>query len=478
MAAEEKARYDSLIQTNIESYRNLLEFLQTSEHVLFSARNEIKRTIQYLKSNERYAPIFPLCTALSIQLEAVDKEIADEVPADMKFLGRGAYGCVVEPALPNRIDKTWETHPGDVTKLFVNKYSANSAIEKAEIVYNTFGDSEQRMIPYTQVYSSSNLPANIQAQCSIPPDTNLYGARMPNLGVSLFSIDDYAQKIRAMPFTVIIRQVLKLFSQVKIIHDRGYIHGDIRTPNVMINPDTGIMTLIDFDLFQEKAQFFINYDAYLGYYNTPPESLLNENLKSFLSGNPLQAAEDPVKLRDYVKFNAGSLFNTFSGRQYTEQMVHLANTSNIEIFRHIQSINEYQDSMFESFDCYGLGLSLLDFFVGAYGYNGTEKQMYLTLKDSITNGGSRYRSHELKAVIHAQYRIIAQVLVPAISLLISDRITITHALEKIEEIYEEFKAGYAQPSRSARTTPNSARTSPNGGKRKTRKQRFSTSSNY
>ena len=109
------------------------------------------------------------------------------------------------------------------------------------------------------------------------PDKNtIYGIRMPYKGES---IDEHIQNnffvdIRKLPIYIIVGQLCKLLRQLLSLLDNGYIHGDIRCTNVLLNDDTGIFTIIDFDWFYPISDFVNKYKDYFGYYNNPPETLL------------------------------------------------------------------------------------------------------------------------------------------------------------------------------------------------------------
>ena len=65
--------------------------------------------------------------------------------------------------------------------------------------------------------------------------------------------------IRTVNINTLLRECYKLMIQIDNMRRKGYCHADIRLDNVLIDPDTGVMTLIDFDLFET---FEVTYKKY------------------------------------------------------------------------------------------------------------------------------------------------------------------------------------------------------------------------
>jgi serine/threonine protein kinase len=96
---------------------------------------------------------------------------------------------------------------------------------------------------------------------------------MPHKGYSIRDIGkDPAMlaKIIALPLEVKVREIYKLMNILKALGDAGYVHGDLREPNILINPDTGTMNMIDFDLLKPTSVFGATFPS--PYYHIPPEA--------------------------------------------------------------------------------------------------------------------------------------------------------------------------------------------------------------
>ena len=156
-----------------------------------------------------------------------------EMAAPFEVMGQGSYGCVVKPALTNVVDGSPKNYPGNVSKIFYDEEAAKEALVKANFWYRTFGEKEHKMSDYVQKYSYATLPGEIKAKCAgLGSDRPIYVTRMPNLGVSINELarhPDLIAQIRRVPFERILQQIDKLFNQIKVIYEKGYVHGDIRS---------------------------------------------------------------------------------------------------------------------------------------------------------------------------------------------------------------------------------------------------------
>lgn len=202
-------------------------------------------------------------------------------------VGKGTYGFILKPALSNRrLNGSVEEYPNEVTKAYFNQKSLNGAIKTGAKIYSLTGNEGHKLIPYKQPYRASNMPASITAKLKTKDFgktdiAKIYGrssmpiAHMKNLGIDMIHtrLTAHVAALRKIPIGLLLEQVLKVLNQVKIFIDNKFIHGDIRPANMMINPDTGIITIIDFDLFEEIPDFMKNNVAF---YNRPPENYIHD----------------------------------------------------------------------------------------------------------------------------------------------------------------------------------------------------------
>lgn len=239
-------------------------------------------------------------------------------------VGKGTYGFILKPALSNRrLNGSVEEYPDEVTKAYFNQNSLNGAIKTGTKIYSLTGNEGHKLIPYKQPYRVSNMPASIITKLKTEDFgktdiAKIYGrssmpiAHMKNLGIDMkyTSLTAHVAALRKIPTGLLLEQVLKVMKQVKIFIDNKFIHGDIRPANMMINPDTGIITIIDFDLFEEIPEFMKNNVAF---YNRPPENYIHDFFRDPYSLTVFENIEKVKYIKsinDLVKYVDNSIPST------------------------------------------------------------------------------------------------------------------------------------------------------------------------
>lgn len=239
---------------------------------------------------------------------------ATAIEPDYRVLGAGGFGAVFSPALPNENGTgTLREYPGNVTKLFFKKDAFNSVQRTLTNLPRLLGYNDgHRAVPYRKSYRISNLPAPIRRtlrSSSIKNTDPLYLLRMPHLGVDLSKINDptILTSLRSLPLGVLLTQFKKLFRQIARIASRNYSHCDVRSLNIMIQPTTGVMTLVDFDWLKPVEELYRTYS--FGYYSNPPESLfIMERFQPDLKTNEeierwLIDSRKASRVRSYIQSN-------------------------------------------------------------------------------------------------------------------------------------------------------------------------------
>lgn len=265
------------------------------------------------------------------------------------LLGKGTYGAVFSPALPNRVDDKNVAYPNNVTKLFHDKYDYNAMMERMNTVRSIMGENVGH--PYARNYKKSNLrnvaPRIYKELKDRDNNENVHLMRMPYLGYDARYIDEYGYDF---PKRTLLEQISKLIHQTKTIASHNYIHGDIRAPNLMIHPDTGVVTIIDYDWFMSFDQFLESYSGF-GYHSNPPEWLIKH----------------PSKFNDYVKDNLETfpyLLKDVTTEQLGEQIIN-ANKDNETYIKTPESYFKSPKSLI-TFDNYCLALTLLNILAYLY----------------------------------------------------------------------------------------------------------------
>lgn len=377
----------------------------------------------------------------------------------LTFLGKGSYGCAIKPALPNMNNSgQWVQYPDNITKVFFDEKQGKNAVEKQKKIKNILQDDLHRINTYkVNNYTIGNIDPIVRNQCfgSDPRKypQKLFTVRLPDLGKDMVHRSEpLLKKYRDINIKIIIEQMNKLIHQVKSYFDAGYIHGDLRETNIMINPENGQMALIDFDWFDQDKEFFRKYYSHLGFYNNPPETLMMPIL--ILAYNQAKYPENLINI--FSTFVNNELLNPsskitkyflaqnrmkFRGEHYINDMFNGDKLVSIFYYAILKLrsfyVSEIGDTvvtedqktflkwafikMIEStFDGFGLGFTLLEFVSNVYGrvmfYPNLESNRKIRIdhleKERLTNGGKKYTHDEIVLLSDALYTYIHNVLHP------------------------------------------------------------------
>ena len=199
------------------------------------------------------------------------------------FLGEGTYGTIIQPALPNMNKSGMYSYPNNVTKFYKGEPNVsqsdnfrNTVVRRMHLTENRNQNTIHRysMYPYHHAYSKENIRSSEALKRRFPDMDKPHMLRLPNLGYSFLDIvntKDLVQKAINISYKIICQQMLDCMNVVKAIRMDRKIHGDIRETNVMLQPDTGVMTIIDFDFFYPDSDFLGKYSQF--FYPHPPECL-------------------------------------------------------------------------------------------------------------------------------------------------------------------------------------------------------------
>ena len=214
-------------------------------------------------------------------------------PLDRMNPPAGAYGLV----LPYPLVNERQEYPTHATKIFFRKHDYNSILKKQKRISNIFqGDRNYLVHPFdTPVSMATVRQANRVAvtqkikgsdketydnvgTTSFPNGHPLHAVHMPHLGVDMAHVKDNLELLRAIPVHNMLTHMYELLEKISLLWDdrdkeKQFIHGDVRPPNIMIQPDTGKMTLIDFDWLHPVNNFKRLYPFDVSP-NIPPELLM------------------------------------------------------------------------------------------------------------------------------------------------------------------------------------------------------------
>jgi len=177
----------------------------------------------------------------------------------------GAAGCVVNPALPNGTRE----FPDQVTKIYFDRPTMTSekAASRAVAVNEKVGKMgfERSVFPYKTKLKMENIPPKTNSDCMLGArvaGTTVGVTRSPDLGIDFYQLfdiftnsqspgqeeaKDKMERVRAIPFETIMKGIGEMLKALVILDTHKKIHKDVRLENMMFDPTTGIIKLIDFD---------------------------------------------------------------------------------------------------------------------------------------------------------------------------------------------------------------------------------------
>ena len=383
------------------------------------------------------------------------------IPPNLDYVAKGSYGCVIKPALPNRANNSepWTQYSKSVTKLFFDKSNMKKASKNSKQIYNLLGHNKgHKTYKYKHKYRSSNIPNNVRTRCNkIGRNVPLYMLRMNNLGTDFWGLDkdDKYKKYRSIPLATILEQILKVMKQIQILVNNGLIHGDVRETNIMIHPETGVITLIDFDLLYPSDIFYDK--VHLGFYCHPPETLLYKKFKEFLNASPIEidtllnSGEIDSQLEKYVKRHTRFRFTApdYLDRSATKSDIKDAMKDSIFYFTTRLDVDDskadlqkqLRAALLPSYDGYGFAFTMLEFLGFVYPTTTIRVQQArfdASLAGRISNQGTPYTAAQITAIRETIHKLVFEVLEPMADLRIRRRMDIHTAVERTQAIRKDF----------------------------------------
>ena len=460
------------IPAKIEKSRDLFTYLLTTSEVL---KNALLRKALWLKSYEfeTYPELIDVCQELQEKLltygPAEPRPLGKApVSPNLRYIAKGSYGCAIGPALPNIVSGSWKTYPSNVTKLFYDKHNYDKLLAKQPMIHNVFGKINDYTIhPYIHKFTYRNIPSKVRANCDIGSQ-DLHIVRMPHLGTSVHDTTKDSAKYRpilkAIPIPTLLNEIMKLFGNVKTLRDKNLIHGDIRETNLMIDPNTGKLTIIDFDWLLPKDTFLAEYGGF-GFYNNPPEALMVDRIANLerigFDGVFFNELNSDGEAQEYIKHSNRYKYRDDLGLRINASTIAIANMKNLKYIPDLIKL-EYannttidialketvlKQNMIKTFDSYGLGITLAAL-------------LYVVYPEEFTA--------ESNKTIHS---LIHTIIKPMIALEMKDRMGIEEAIGKMETLQASL-AGASEAAEGGGNRIRKKTRSANRRKlRKTRKNR-------
>ena len=501
----------------------LFKVLLDSKHVL--KQNEFRKVVKN-KIIELYGSIHhdrwvseflpvitPLCkkigvldgrpfTAEACGLPESESESDTESDSEPKNLGAGGFGMVFSPALTNTNENV-RPKKGKVTKVFYRRSDLADVLETEKLLSRIMGpDPGHRISPYKTQKRGRNLTkkqrnvlgTHVNSDASVNSAGNtrtktvkgryrkgrrIHVVRMPYLGVDLTKISKVYKDLRKIPVWIIFGQIVKMLTQVNNIEKNKYVHGDIRSTNIMVEPSTGTFTIIDFDWFKPATEFIDEYS--FGFYNNPPEFLLYSSLEDI--AEELKTRASVKDITDHMPREARYIEGMNIDFKYLTSAKHILGQANRDNITYLAANGMLNNAGFlrqlSQFDAFGLAHSLIELFSVMYPTSInpaiSEPSIKGALSTRITNGDAPYTDAELGACTHAIVSLVRNVLMPLGDFKIENRISINEGLERAKAIEAELATAvgvpvfvFAPASDSSASVSSSA--SAKGGMRKSKQR--------
>lgn len=395
-------------------------------------------------------------------------------------LGKGAYGAVFSPPLNNQENAGPVHHSSNawVSKIFYEKKNMNKAIQEANrvsaIMDNT---SSYRIYPHT-ARRARNLNRTLRNNVLNHAMNNneVHAVRMPRLGVSIFDIDNnriHLTRFRDTDFGVILTQLRKCMAQLARLQEQRYIHGDVRETNIMFHPQTGAITIIDFDWLYPYEQFLEEYANAFGFYSNPPEVLLpfaserkraRESEENWMENASEAWARQSYERFEYLYRNGLNLSQSDAILMVTEPI-----PDNLAALHRAGAGPDALLSVsFPSFDSFGFARAIANLFTLAYpGFMAsppatTRTPLIHSLQQRISRHGVPYTEVELP-IIADTLQVLNVLFQDMIQITVTNRIDAREAYQRMSEIVEKYEN---KMSASSSSSP-----SKGGRRRRTRRRR-------
>lgn len=372
-------------------------------------------------------------------------------PPTYEVLGSGTYGCIVEPALKNVGEES--VKPGYVSKVFFNsvnakgnKIQSKNVARKAITNNSRLGTYKILNDPYTRTFKAENADMAQIAKlngnpCRIQPtNANIGVIRMPNLGVDIYRVyDAFVNKsnpdllhvIQGLPLLDLLEKGVKpVFETIQALRRNGRLHMDIKMENIMVQPYTGEMRIIDYDLEgpDENIRRLKLGDEHL--VNYPPESILWR--KGTVTDESYDAWFNQMRTIDEIFVVDGRPLEYATLQGIIADIVSTPEDNKKILEEYLKGGDKKTMYSVDTLDSYCTAVSLLIFFCV---YLNCDKNWptYSTYLNPLLGG----------------------ILTPMMMFKIEDRISIDVAIARVNALLRAMKAAEAAAAAAGLTTPKS-----------------------
>ena len=192
---------------------------------------------------------------------------------DPKYVNNGTYGCVMRPGVPCKRGRPNDS--GTISKLFADKVSAAEEIILHNKIVNKIdpeGAFTIKLVDYCQIANPS-FRLHELGKCGNFSDKELQQHQFYQI-IYEYGGYDLDACTRKFKFEDLFRAMHRIFKGLITMEKHGYIHVDIKPPNIVYNPETQKMALIDFGMAMKSSELYVPENDYIfdhPYPYYPPE---------------------------------------------------------------------------------------------------------------------------------------------------------------------------------------------------------------
>jgi serine/threonine protein kinase len=333
-----------------------------------------------------------------------------------------------------------------------NKISSKHVAKKAINNNSRLGTYKILNDPYTRKFKANNADIEQIAKTNGNPcrikegNTNIGVIRMPNLGVDIYRVydafvngsnPDLLHVIQGLSLLDLLEKGVKpVFVAVQALRRNRMLHMDIKMENIMIQPSTGEMRIIDYDLMGPDMNIIRLKLGDEHLVNYPPESILWR--KETVTDESYDAWFNQMRTIDEIFVVDGRPLGYATLQKIIADIVSTPEDNKKILEEYLAKSSDKPNMMYRSvdtLDSYCTAVSLLIFFC-----------VYLNCKDNWP-----------KYSIYLN-PLLGGILTPMMMFKIEDRISIDVAIARVNALLRAMKAAAAAAA-AGLTTPKSKRNS-------------------
>lgn len=270
-----------------------------------------------------------------------------------KYVSNGTFGCVFRPNVPCKSSE--KSSESKVSKLFKDSYDAYDEYNSQEEIKKIDPKSKFTVKPYDYCdINTSHFKKDID-KCDNFDDTVRWQSKLSQIiyeygGISLINAALTIDPIKLFP------SFLNIFQGLKVLKYHKQIHLDIKPANIVYNPKTKKMSLIDFGLMTRFNDIYIPNKICILEYDYPYYPPEFDISLSYIDPNTyaLDAKSINKKPQNAFKFLGPFLDVYFDKKDLTRIHDEFSN----EITKIGKKSYKYLKS--DAIDIYSLGITMLE----------------------------------------------------------------------------------------------------------------------